>query len=526
VVRSFRVVRDEMEAEAPETRQPSWTLRGLATQPWAWRPLSRLEILVVVLTLAALLAAQLRVAGSGYLLRRNFWLDELYTLTLVSDPDWTHSLRALAGGVETHPPTLYALLRVFTFFLGECDEVALRSFALLALFVALLGLYVSLRQAYAPLVAFTAILALWGHGLVVKHAFEARFYGPWLAATVWFAFVLARARLAERRLGPHLALALCSLLVCTIHYFGIISLTLVTGFELLFHRRPGKARWPTVLAVAAGPVALLACLPLLLGQRAAISVPTWIQRPTLSTVVQTGTWLLLPASLSAVLLLAWLSKLFGAGPQSAEEAGRPPASSRALAGLTGLILLPAVLLVVSYTVQPVFLDRYALPAVAALAPAVAFVTARMGRVWVLAVAAYFALVSTHQLTSLAAEARARDRRTEQLIATIRDHRGDKPVICEQHLAQYVLYHYAPDLADSCFMIDHELGQAECDGQPYVFARDLCRRYEEFYHAPKLLKWESLCSRSQPCLLVVGVPWDAGKKPAQVRSYPGLVARPL
>jgi hypothetical protein len=525
-----RVARDGALPSPPETdnrgRSLGRILRDWAAQPFAWRKLSLLETVVVALILVAIMVAQLGFGHASYLLQRNFWLDEIYTLTLVSDPDWTHSLRALAGGVETHPPMLYVVLRLFTGLLGECDEVALRSFALLSVFLSLLGIFVMLRRAYAPAVAFTAVLALWGHGLVVHHAFEARFYGPWLAAIVWFAYLLARARTAERARWLTTALALCSILVCTIHYFGIISLVLVTGFDLLFQRTPQRLRWSTLLAVAAGPVCLTAWIPVLLEQRSAFTVPTWVAPPTLSTITQIGTWLLLPASLSAVLLAAWLSKLFRSVVPPRGDAAGPPEGAAFLSGLTGLLLLPVVLLVISFTILPVFVDRYAFPAVAALAPAVAFVAARMSRPWVLIVGLYFALVSTHQLSSQAEEARERDRRTERLIATIRSHRGDKPVVCEQHLVQYVLHHYAPDLAPSCFMIDHEPGQTNYDAPDYFFARDLCRRYEEFYRAPKLLKWDALCARRQSCLLVVGVPWTSARKAAMVRAYPGFIARPI
>src|SRR5262249_8144528 len=238
------------------------------------------------------------------------WLDEIYTHTLTADPDLGHALRALAAGVETHPPTYYLLLRLFTAVYGECSETALRVFALLAVVVALIGLYVLLRMAFAPLAAFAGVLAVWGHGLVIHHAFEARFYGPWLAATVWFAYFLARCRVSAHRLRTDSLLAVSSLLLCTIHYFGIITLTLIVGFELCFHRSPGKFRASGWLAVMAGPVALLACVPLLLNQRAAFTVPTWVAAPTLSSVVQIGTWVLLPASLTAVLVVCWFSTLF------------------------------------------------------------------------------------------------------------------------------------------------------------------------------------------------------------------------
>src|SRR5262249_2170405 len=152
------------------------------------------EVAVIGLVLLTGISGQIILSNCTYLLQRHFWLDEIYTQTLVSDPDLGHAMAALAGGVETHPPTLYALLRLYTALLGGASEVTLRTFALLSVIGALLGLYVGLRTVYGSLVALTPVLAIWGHGLVVHHAFEARFYGPLLAGAVWFAYFLNRAR--------------------------------------------------------------------------------------------------------------------------------------------------------------------------------------------------------------------------------------------------------------------------------------------------------------------------------------------
>jgi hypothetical protein len=512
-IRSSVVIRTDRPEPPALAKARSWTLK-----PFAWSKLGLPEAVVVGLLLLAGIALQVGLSGSTYLLQRHFWLDEIYTHTLVSDPDLGHALKALSGGVETHPPTLYALLRVFTTLSGGCNEIALRSFALLSVIGALLGLYVVLRTAYAPLVALTPVLAIWGHGLVVHHAFEARFYGPMLAGAIWFAYFLNRSRAPGARRPILVLLAVSSLFLCTIHYFGIISFGLVAAFELLFHRpvdRTPKAAW---LAASLGPLALAACLPLLVSQRAAFTVPTWVRSPTLSTIAELGTWILLPASFAAVLLAAWLSTLL---QKLVPPKGHPPATGEevtAMAGLTGLVFMPAFLILFSFAVQPVWVERYALSAVAGLAPAVAFLVARIVRVGVLGLIVFFLVVSTQQLRNQTVEAREQDQRTDALIATLRQPDGGGPIICEHLSAQYVLHHYAPDLAP--FFVDHEPGQTDCRQNEYFFSRDLCRNYQAHYTVPKTIPWEALPNMSPRYRLIAGVPWSRSKV-TFLRHYPAF-----
>jgi len=491
---------------------------GWDVRLFSWTKLSLLEAIVIGLLLLTGISTQIMISGSTYLFQRHYWLDEIYTHTLVSDPDLSHVMAALAGGVETHPPTFYALLRVFTALQGGCREVALRTFALLSVISALLGLYVVLRTVYAPLVAFIPVLAVWSHGLVVHHAFEARFYGPLLAGAIWFAYFLNRSRVAgASRLNPVL-LAGASLFLCTIHYFGIITFGLIASGELLFHRPKNRTPWYTWLAAAVGPLALAACLPLLMSQRKAFTVPTWVSAPTLSSIAELGTWILLPASFTAVLLASWFSTLLQKAFPPKRDFPATGEDVTALAGLTGLVFMPGFLILFSLAVQPVWVDRYALPAVAGLAPAVAYLASRLGRVWVLAVIAFFLAVSTQQLRNQAAEAQEQDQRTGAFITALRQQKGGRPIICEHLTAQYVLHYYAPDLAP--LFLDHEKGQTDCGPDTYFFSRDLCRNYAAFYTTPGLIRWEALSTTASRYLLVVGVPWSRSKG-SFLRHYPGF-----
>jgi uncharacterized membrane protein len=466
----------------------------------------------------ALIGAQLIVSGSLSLLVRRFWQDELYTYTLVTDPDLGHSMRALAGGVETHPPTFYLVLRLFTSVFGD-SEAAFRGFALLSIFAALVGIYVSLRQAFTPFASSVAMLLVWCHPLVLTHAFEARCYGPWLAGAVWFSYFLTRSRDGVGgRLNAFL-LAASSVFVCSIHYFGIITVGLVTGFELCLHRGRGK-RWAGLAAVAAGPVSLLACVPFLLAQRSAFTIPTWLTNHVVYVVLFVQS-LLNPVFL--VLLIVWFVHLLRASTTRKEsQANGDPVT--ALAGLTGLCFLPIVLILFSYAVQPVLAERYGLPALAALAPAVAYLASRVSRRWVLVFLAACIALSTVKLRLDTLAYSERDRATDRLVDAIRDYGPENPIGFEYLNLLYMVCHYAPDLAERCYYLDFEVGQVGYTPVIRVFTRDLCRNYARYYERPALLPWEK-AKRLPLRFLVHNTPLDGpGDISGWTDQYPGFVPR--
>src|SRR5262249_9089346 len=150
--------------------------------------------------------------------------------------------------------------------------------------------------------------------------------------------------------------------VCTIHYFGVFTLGLVAFFDWIAHRAAPARRGTALLLVSLGLVALLACVPLYLRQRGSLTVATWIDSASPQAVAEFAISIFRPVYLGLV-PLAWLGSL--ATPVASTPGGRPTgADATGLAGLASLVLLPVVLVVFSYVVQPVLVDRYALPALA------------------------------------------------------------------------------------------------------------------------------------------------------------------
>ena len=478
------------------------------------------ELAAVLLLLVAVGSIQLALGGAFSLFGRHFWLDELYTQRLVADPQTAHMLRALRGGVETHPPTFYLLVRAFTQPTGQAGETALRSLALAAVLAALVGTYAVLRLAFPPLVALAAVLALGSHPLVQRHAFEARAYGSWLAAAVWFAYAAARALQPGAAWPALLLLGATAVLLCTLHYFGIITLALVLAAACWWDRSAGRARRWTLLAAAAGPLALAGCVPFLLGQRGATTVPTWVKSPDLGNVGRFLLSVLFPRHLLVLLpVAAVLGWLLRTGRQAA-----PRAAFTGAVALASLALLPLVLIVFSFTVQSALVDRYALPATAALAPLAALLAARLSRPWLLGFCLLLIASGTLNLHDLAQQYQERDRQTDDLIASIRHATGKELIVFEQpHELQQVCY-YAPDLASRCVLLDFEPGQFGPVPPSRVFNRDLARKFAAFYGQPALVRWDELKSRPRWDLVVEG--GRTGRELPDREAYPGFVPRRL
>ncbi len=483
-------------------------------------PVSRRERTLLPLGLALLVGAHLAAADAWSRFGRHLWLDEVYTHALVADPDFGHMMRALADGVETHPPALYVLLRGFTTLAGVGDA-ALRIFSVLCVLVALAGVYLTLRRAYSAFVAGAATAAVWCHPLVLHYGFEARHYALWLAGLAWLAYFLARYRAARAAKEPAVgwggALAAASVLVCTTHYFGVVSVALVFGGATLVRPAPGSARLAGLVPIAAGVAALTACAPLLVGQRRATTVPTWVAPPSTATLRAFGFGLLpvpyLVLAVLALLVLVAVARRARGGPERA-----------ALVGLGCLLLMPALLVAFSYTVQSVLVDRYAVATVLAVAPLTAVLAARLPRPVTVLFLLVLAALSGGDLRRRAAEDRARDGRADELIAAVRDS-TDGPVLFERPHELYMICHAAPDLAGRCFLHDFEAG-ASTPAPARVFMRDLARRYARYYERPGMMSWEAWRGLPRHFFVTKALDDTPGEPPASSGMTPRLLGRGL
>ena len=460
--------------------------------------------------LAALFALQLVLSQSLSLFQAHFWLDELFTFAIVSDPELPHAMQALTDGVDTNPPTLHLLLRLFYGIVGGEAETAFRCFALLSMFLALVGIYLILREVFAPWPALAGVLAVWCHPLIQRHAFEARFYGPWLAALVWYTYVLARALRSPRPLGWLAAVAATSVLVCTIHYFGVITLVLVTLFELWANRPWGKRTLGCLAATSLGPLVLAACAPFFLGQRAALTVGTWITPPDLAGAL---------VGFAPVLVVFCLYYLRGILAKHL-PAGRDPSS---VLGLVSLTLLPPALILFTVLVQPATMTRYILPTLAVLGPVVAFFSLFLPRAGQVGLCLALVAGGAWNLHDLAELKRDNDLQTSELIAAIRELPKGTPVVFEFTNSLYVVERYAPDLSSRCYFLDFERGQLPEASNHRIVTRDVARQYAKYRGQPGLMPWTQFKTLPRRYL----VPGEELSEPAgdPEQRFPGFTLQP-
>lgn len=477
-----------------------------------------------LLLFLAVPVAQLLLSGSMTLFTRNLWLDELHTFAIAADPDLGHALAALKSGVDGCPPTSYILLRSFCALAGGAGETSLRLFSFLCMMSALAGLFLLFRGAFTPLVAFTAVVATWAHPMVFRLAFEARFYALLLAATVWFAWFLARAGRWARRPASWVALALSSMLLCTVHYFGIVSMFLIVASDFLYDPKVYREKKIYLPAIALGPAALLTAMSYYFGQKSGVPHLNHIPAVNVGQLLRFVGDLFPFTHFPFLVAACWLSVLWFAVRRPPSPPGEPEPGWGALAGLTGLVFFPAVLLAHSLAIHSIMVSRYAATTLAAVAVLIAFLLSKTARPLVAALLVLFLGAGAGGLRFYAHSARGNDAETAALIEAVRAMEPATPVLFEISRDLVPVCHYAPELIDRCFLLDFEEGQITGVDKFRVSVRDAARVMERHYGAPALLPWHRAI-RLPRWYLVPGHRRNDDLA-AMEKDYPGFSASPV
>jgi len=438
------------------------------------RLLARAELAIVAVVAAVLILTQLLVVNGWLLVYRPLWFDECLTWYLASDPSAAHAMAALRGGVDTNTPALYLLLRPWGAVLGF-GPGSLRWFSLVCMVLAVTAVYAVVRRFASPWLAAAAALAVWGHPVVIAQAFEARFYAPLMAAAVCLAWVMGARPSWRQRSG----VAAASVLVCTLHYFGIVAWGLVVAGYLLVGRR---GRWKAVWPALAGPVALAACVPFYFGQRAALSVGTWMG-PLDRAMVWGFVRELAPATWTAVVVgMIVTGRMLGRPAKDLET----PANAAAGA----LVLVPLALLLISGLLQPVMQAKYAIAfvpgAVVLAAVAVRGLRGRGGAVVCAVACLAMAGLGTWSMSKLLEVQAAVAFRWAVIDADVREHGGGRPVVVEDPLDLFPLCRADPDLTPLCVYLDFDPAAAAWRPSPKaVFGRDMAHHILRFYPGPRV-----------------------------------------
>ncbi len=438
------------------------------------------------------------LAGSD-LLDRQMWMDEVHTWLIVSDPDLGHAMNALSHGADYNPPMYYLLLRLFTSITG-ITAASMRAFSLLSMCVGLGSVAALLRQRVSSKAAMCGTAAIAIQPLIIQQATEARFYSVWFAMVAAFCLVKSS---PSRSLWRLLIQSTLAVMICTVHYFGVISLGLVflvDATNAWRNRREDQrlaALFLRFVPYAAGILALLGCLGFYFGQRAALSESTWISPPTLPKVKGFLTEFL-PVIPLALAVFGWLLS-GGLAQKVATEAnsdGHAEASARMNLLLAG-VGMPLTLIVFSYAVQPALVARYAIVGMLAWGPLIATLVKRAESRFAFTFLAVCLILGVDNIRDLIWMHEGIQTERDRLAAVLAERSA--PVIFEDRID-----HYPAKLANpggDWFMIDFEQ-RPTVKPELRIVQRDAGRAVAEFYPQLALSSMQRLVDRGHDSFLVV------------------------
>ena len=428
---------------------------------------------VIVLVIAQLLAAD-----AFQLSARQAWMDEIHTLELVGDPDTGHMLDALADGADFNPPGYYLIARFVARIVGSSDPKVLRTFSLLCIVGGLTAIGLALQRHVSFAVSIAVIAALWSQTLLVDQSLEARFYAPWFAALAWLCWLMQRERQSAITI---VCSCLLAMVVCSVHYFGVISLMLLVGGIVL--ARPKSIRDPGIwLPTVCGLLAIASCYPFYTGQRAALTMSTWISPPNVERIREFFGELIPTAALGIAVVAAIANRMMSKDEQTnrLDDAARKPSFLPRLSGSLSLLLLPIVLLAFSFTVQPALVPRYSLVFLIGCAPLLAWLLQNV-RVTILApVALSFLVLGTIRTSGLREQLVRLDQSRTQLVELLQEHASDQPVAFENRIDSFPLVRLAGDTAANWYLVDFDTSALAEPSALRIVQRDVARRFVKWY----------------------------------------------
>jgi hypothetical protein len=451
------------------------------------------ELLFVAAALG-LAIALLALLGGGVLWTRPYWLDEicctLYPVIDASSP--LEVISRIASPKDYAPPLLHLIVWSVGRLTGGITPVVLRSISLFCVSAALIFVYATLRRRFDRAPSAAGALAVASHVLVLTHAFEGRFYGPWLLFAAGFAWSLSIGRPRVRVAAQ----AVLSVLLVTIHWFGVLSLGLMCFGALASYGRRWREGLRLIAPSAVGLIVLLACMPMLISQRATSNGVLWVAG---LSAAQVGVMLRLFALSTVPMLAAVLLVVDGlrdaALQPSAMTNVRAALRDPSLAALTSLALMPLVLIGVSVVLQPSLLDRYAIVTVLWWAPLVALGVATLGRGGRALVALFLALMVVLGVRRTIAERREFARSVADNVAAFQRAKSmNLPIVFQSLLAVYPVAGLRPadpralflDMPDSTIAAIVPQPRLEWLRRNLRIERDIARSHAYHYAFPTMV----------------------------------------
>jgi hypothetical protein len=295
---------------------------------------------------------------------RLFWFDELFTLTIASQPNLHDMWTAIWSGFDSAPPLFYLVERA-ALGITSNTEIALRLPSIFAFPCTLICLFVYAKKRNGEALACLCALLVLATNLFHSYLTEARAYSM-VIACVTFAMVCYQ-RAASRTWTILLGLAL--LVAGSLHYYAIFAMIpfwVAEGVALLTTK---KFRWPVWAALLLGVLPLVVFWPLLMTIKSYYG-PHMFAKPSLSAVrgyyatffLMRDTALGLAVAVVAVAAVVWrcLWKPGGDCRQANGENSSFDWGEGAL--LLSFVGLPFVVFAATVVTHGILLNRYAIAA--------------------------------------------------------------------------------------------------------------------------------------------------------------------
>ncbi len=444
--------------------------------------------------LVALIIVTGWLCGGSFLLTRHLWMDEVHSWLIVTDSDFSHSMQALADGVDFNPPTWFVATRVISSAFAPTNEGFLRALSLLWMLLAFSGLFVMLAKHFSARICIAAVLLTACQPLLIHQSSEIRFYGFWCAAVVWLCCALQWQPVAAIwRICRVMTIVGLSMLIATCHYFGILSLALVATPLILQRHGNRDALRMAIAVIAAGGTALVACLPFLVGQRSALTRPTWISPATLEDSVlflQTlfPSWQII-VCIAGVLVHLAASKRVDPGGLFLPL---PRGFGQILPCLC-LAMMPLVIVAVAWTVQPALVTRYAIVGLIGVAPMFAAMlhqcSVRIQQI-ILCIA-----VAGFGSTMMACRTQWDLEQDDyiSLLEQLEDCSSESVVIFEDRIQWMPVLHSHPEYSNRVKLADFSDRQLKEDSSLRIVQRDVGRRIQKWYPSYGLQSIDSVAT---------------------------------
>jgi hypothetical protein len=300
---------------------------------------------------------------------------------------------------------------------------------------------------------------------------------------------------AKRRL-QWLLIAGLSLLTATSHWFGVLSLGLV-ALPLVIRQHADERGYARALVMlASGITGVCACLPFLYGQKAAISRPTWISPATVSDSLQFLNYMF-PAWQILLCSAAVVAGVMLTRKTMAEKIFRSlPEKSTELLPCASLALMPLVIVLVAWVLQPSLVARYAIVGVFGLAPVYATLLHQTHRkiqhtMIVLSLAGF-----SYAVFCYGQQWNDEQRYQVSLLQQLRNCPADATIIFEDRIVWMPLKHHYPEIATGYRLANFNDSDLSQDSALRIVQRDAGRRIEKWYPEYRMQTLETLNEQSE------------------------------